>query len=42
MFDVLMQRARQRRIILLREIGIRREFAKRATRVSEAVIETSS
>jgi hypothetical protein len=40
MFDVLMQRAQQRRIILLREIGIRREFAKRAERVSEAVIET--
>jgi hypothetical protein len=40
MFDVLMQRAQQRRIILLREIGIRRDFAKRAERVSEAVIET--
>lgn len=40
MFDVLMQRAQQRRIMLLREIGIRREFAKRAERVSEAVIET--
>jgi hypothetical protein len=40
MFDVLMQRAQQRRIILLREISIRRDFAKRAERVSEAVIET--
>jgi hypothetical protein len=40
MFDILMQRAQQRRILLLREIGIRREFAKRAERVSEAVIET--
>jgi hypothetical protein len=40
MFDVLMQRAQHRRIMLLREIGIRREFAKRAERVSEAVIET--
>ena len=39
LFDVLMQRAQQRRIILLREIAIRREFAKRAERVSEAVIE---
>jgi hypothetical protein len=39
MFDVLMQRAQQRRIVLLREIAIRREFAKRAERVSEALIE---
>ena len=40
MFEILIQRAQQRRMILLREIGIRREFAKRAERISEAVIET--
>jgi hypothetical protein len=39
MFDALMQRAQQRRIVLLREIGIRRAFTKRAERVCEAVIE---
>jgi hypothetical protein len=30
MFDDLLQRAQQRRIIMLREISVRREFAKRA------------
>jgi hypothetical protein len=30
MFDVLIQRAQQRRMILLREISIRRELARRA------------
>jgi hypothetical protein len=38
MFENLMQRAQQRRITLLREISVRREFAKRAEAVSDAVI----
>jgi hypothetical protein len=38
MFENLMQRAHQRRIVLLREISVRREFAKRAEAVSDAVI----
>jgi hypothetical protein len=38
LFDQLMQRAQQRRIALLREIGIRREFAFRTKRASDAVI----
>jgi hypothetical protein len=38
MFENLMQRAQQRRIVLLREISVRREFAKRAEAVSDAVI----
>jgi len=37
-FDNL-QRAQQRRMVLLREISIRREFAKRMKRVSDRVIE---
>jgi hypothetical protein len=39
MFDHLMQRAQQRRMVLLREISIRREFARRAERISDAAIE---
>lgn len=39
MFDDLMQRAQHRRITLLREVSVRREFAKRAEGISEAVIE---
>jgi hypothetical protein len=39
MFENLMQRAQQRRIVLLREISVRREFAKRAEAVSDAVID---
>jgi len=38
LFDQLMQRAQQRRMILLREIAIRREFAFRAKMASDAVI----
>jgi hypothetical protein len=38
LFDQLMQRAQQRRMALLREIGIRREFALRARSNSDAVI----
>jgi hypothetical protein len=38
MFENLMQRAHQRRIVLLREISVRREFAKCAEAVSDAVI----
>jgi hypothetical protein len=38
MFENLMQRAQQQRIVLLREISVRREFAKRAEAVSDAVI----
>jgi hypothetical protein len=38
MFENLVQRAQQRRITLLREISVRREFAKRAEAVSDAVI----
>ena len=38
-FDDLIQRAQYRRITLLREISVRREFAKRAAGISEAVIE---
>jgi hypothetical protein len=39
MFDDLMHGAQNRRMVLLREINIRREFAKRATRSSDAVID---
>jgi hypothetical protein len=39
MFDDLMHMAQNRRMILLREISIRREFAKRAKRSSDAVID---
>jgi hypothetical protein len=39
MFHHLMQRAQQRRMVLLREISIRREFARRAERISDAAIE---
>jgi hypothetical protein len=39
MFDDLMHAAQNRRLILLREISIRREFAKRAKRSSDAVID---
>lgn len=38
LFDQLTQRAHQRRMALLREIGIRREFAYRARLASDAVI----
>ncbi len=38
MFDTLLQRAQQRRMVLLREISVRREFAKRVEKVSERVI----
>jgi hypothetical protein len=38
LFDQLMQRAQQRRMALLREIGIRRELALRARSNSDAVI----
>jgi hypothetical protein len=38
MLDNLIQRAQQRRIMLLREIGTRREFAKRAAKISEALL----
>jgi hypothetical protein len=38
MFDHLTQRAQQRRMIILREVSIRREFAIRAKRVSDAAI----
>ena len=39
MFDHLMQRAQQRRMVILKEISIRREFARRAERISDAAIE---
>ena len=39
MFDDLMHAAQNRRMVLLREINIRREFAKRATRSSDALID---
>jgi hypothetical protein len=39
MFENLMQRAHQRRIVLLREISVRREFARRAEGISKAVID---
>jgi hypothetical protein len=39
MFDDLMHAAQNRRMVLLREISIRREFAKRARRSSDAVID---
>jgi hypothetical protein len=35
MFDTLLQRAQQRRMVLLREIGVRRELTKRVEKVSE-------
>ncbi len=38
MFDDLMHMAQNRRMILLREISIRREFAKRAKRSSDTVV----
>jgi len=38
MFDHLTQRAQQRRMIILREVSIRREFAIRAKRISDAAI----
>jgi hypothetical protein len=38
MFDLLMQRAQQRRVIILREVSIRREFAIRAKRISDSAI----
>jgi hypothetical protein len=38
MFDHLTQRAQQRRMIISREVSIRREFAIRAKRVSDAAI----
>jgi hypothetical protein len=37
-FDELMQRAQHRRILLLREMSVRREFAKRAEQISEALM----
>ena len=39
MFDDLMHAAQNRRMVLLREINIRREFAKRATRSSDVLID---
>jgi hypothetical protein len=39
MFDDLMHMAQNRRMILLREISVRREFAKRAKRSSDSVID---
>jgi hypothetical protein len=39
MFDGLMHAAQKRRLVLLREIGIRRELMKRAQRSSDAVID---
>jgi hypothetical protein len=39
MFDGLMHAAQNRRMILLREISIRREFAKRAKRSSDSVFD---
>ena len=39
MFDDLMHMAQHRRMILLREISVRREFAKRAKRSSDAVVD---
>jgi hypothetical protein len=39
MFDDLMHAAQNRRMVLLREINVRREFAKRATRPSDAAID---
>jgi hypothetical protein len=39
MFDELMHAAQNRRMVLLREISIRREFVKRAKSSSDAVIE---
>jgi hypothetical protein len=37
MFDQVMQSAQSRRIALLREVSIRREFARRVRRVTRAV-----
>jgi hypothetical protein len=39
MFENLEQRAHQRRIVLLREISVRREFAKQVEGISKAVID---
>jgi hypothetical protein len=39
MFENLAQRAHQRCIVLLREISVRREFAKPAEGISKAVID---
>jgi hypothetical protein len=41
MFDHMLHAAQRRRIVLLREISIRREFAKRARVISEAMIEAN-
>jgi hypothetical protein len=41
MFDHLLHAAQHRRIVLLREISVRREFAKRARVISEAMIEAN-
>jgi hypothetical protein len=38
MFDVLAQRAQQRRMAILREMSVRREFAIRAKRISDTAI----
>ena len=41
MFDHMLHAAQHRRIVLLREISIRREFARRSEAISEATIEAS-
>ena len=41
MFDHLLHAAQHRRIVLLREISVRREFSKRARVISEAMIEAN-
>ena len=41
MFDHMLHAAQRRRIVLLREISVRREFAKRAQVISEAMIEAN-
>lgn len=41
MFDHMLHAAQHRRMVLLREINVRREFGKRADIISEAMIEAN-